>query len=120
MPKPSEEEELPSRMPAAAQSSPAGGTPLRIAFLTTEYATEPTFYDGGIAQFVGHHSRGLAARGHSIEVFVIGDGAATYEADGVIVHRVPAVSRAVDFLHVQANRIFRHGWHESAHCLAVA
>ncbi|MGH9442079.1 MAG: glycosyltransferase, partial [Thermoanaerobaculia bacterium] len=113
------EQDIPTELPEPLPDARSEGA-LRIAFLTTEYATEPTFYDGGVAQLLGRQSRALLERGHRVEVFVIGDDEVTYEADGVIVHRVRATSRAADFLHTQANRVFRHGWHESVHCLSVA
>ena len=91
-----------------------------MAFLTTEYVTESANFDGGLSQYLGRLTRYLLGRGHSVEVFAVSDADETITADGVPVHRVRPVSRMASFLHTQANRVFRHGWHESAHCLAVA
>lgn len=60
---------------------------MRIAFLTTEFTTEPNFA-GGLAQYLGRVTRGLVERGHHVEVFVTADACETLKDGGVIVHRV--------------------------------
>jgi len=75
---------------------------MRIAFLTTEFVTEP-YFAGGLAQYLGRVAPALAARGHQVEVFVKAteEGQTTYE--GVLVHRVKPmrslVARAASELH---------------------
>ncbi len=61
---------------------------MRIAFLTPEFITEPSFA-GGLAQYLGRVTKGLVQRGHKVEVFVISDTHDTIENYGVVVHRVP-------------------------------
>jgi len=63
---------------------------VRIAFLTTEFVTEP-YFAGGLAQYLGRVAPALVARGHQVEVFVRAteEGETTYE--GVLVHRVQPV-----------------------------
>lgn len=61
--------------------------PLRIAFLTTEYVSEPSF-DGGLANYLHRTCLALAARGHSVEVFCSAHADETIEHDGITVHRV--------------------------------
>jgi glycosyltransferase involved in cell wall biosynthesis len=60
---------------------------LRIAFLTSEFVTEPSFA-GGLAQYLGRVTKGLADRGHHVEVFVAAETDEQLDYDGIIVHRV--------------------------------
>ena len=60
---------------------------MRIAFLTSEYVTEPDFA-GGLAQYLGRVTTGLVARGHQVEVFVTAKSNGRLDYNGVIVHRV--------------------------------
>jgi glycosyltransferase involved in cell wall biosynthesis len=60
---------------------------VRIAFLTSEFITEANFA-GGLAQHLGRVTRGLAERGHHVEVFVTAETCETMEDRGVIIRRV--------------------------------
>ena len=65
------------------QSSP----PLRIAFVTPEFVTEPKF-DGGLANYLARTATHLVAAGHSVDLFVLSDRVESLEYNGVRVHRV--------------------------------
>jgi glycosyltransferase involved in cell wall biosynthesis len=65
---------------------------MHIAFLTSEYVTEPDF-NGGLANYVHRAGLGLLARGHRIEVFVPASRSETFEHRGIMVHRVFGRSR---------------------------
>ena len=60
---------------------------MRIAFVTTEYITEPLFA-GGLANYTYRIARALRELGHDVEVFVPGKPEASFEHDGVAVHRL--------------------------------
>jgi glycosyltransferase involved in cell wall biosynthesis len=60
---------------------------MRIAFVTTEYITEPLFA-GGLANYTYRVARALRELGHDVEVFVPGKPEASFEHDGVAVHRL--------------------------------
>jgi glycosyltransferase involved in cell wall biosynthesis len=60
---------------------------MRIAFITTEYITEPLFA-GGLANYTYRVARALRELGHDVEVFVPGKPEASFEHDGVAVHRL--------------------------------
>jgi glycogen synthase len=60
---------------------------MRIAFVTTEYITEPVFA-GGLANYTYRVARALRELGHDTEVFVPGKTEASFEHDGVAVHRL--------------------------------
>jgi len=73
---------------------------LRIAFLTTEYATEENFH-GGLANYLRRTARALLERGHEPEIFIASTEMCTFVQDGVIVHRVAyegSISRMFDAL----------------------
>ena len=97
---------------------------LRIGILTTEYPTESAAYDGGLAQYLGRLVPALRSRGHDVEVFVSSDRDESFAADGVVVNRVRAHSRAVERAHRLACRMVRGPmettFNETAYCLAVA
>lgn len=60
---------------------------MRIAFLTSEFVSEPSFA-GGLAQYLGRVTKGLVKRGHHVEVFVSSSADEQLQYDGLIVHRV--------------------------------
>ena len=60
---------------------------MRIAFVTTEYITEPLFA-GGLANYTYRVARALRELGHDVEVFVPGKPEASFEHNGVAVHRL--------------------------------
>jgi glycosyltransferase involved in cell wall biosynthesis len=64
--------------PAAQAALARGVVPVRVAFLTAEYATESDRQVGGLASYVRNAVRALAERGHEAEVFAIG------RTDGVL------------------------------------
>jgi glycosyltransferase involved in cell wall biosynthesis len=59
---------------------------MRIAFITTEYVTERKFA-GGLANYTYRVAQGLRELGHEAEVFVPGSSEASFEHDGVTIHR---------------------------------
>src|SRR4030095_5133630 len=59
----------PARETAAAIAA-ASGRPLRIAFGTQEFVTEPSF-DGGIANYVHRTAQTLSALGHDVHVITL-------------------------------------------------
>jgi glycosyltransferase involved in cell wall biosynthesis len=63
-----------------------------VAFLTTEYPTEPSFA-GGLASYLGRIATALAGAGHDVEVFVTGASNETYVQDGVRVSRLRPAPR---------------------------
>ena len=60
---------------------------MRIAFVTTEYLSERKFA-GGLANYTYRVVQGLRALGHEAEVFVPGASEASFEHDGIAVHRL--------------------------------
>lgn len=60
---------------------------MRIAFLTSEFVTEPSFA-GGLAQYLGRVTSGLIKRGHQVEVFVSAENDDELDHEGIVVHRV--------------------------------
>jgi glycosyltransferase involved in cell wall biosynthesis len=64
-------------------------TNMRIAFLTAEYVTEASIFDGGLARYLYRVARILAVRGHEPEIFVRADTRETFVHDNILVHRVP-------------------------------
>jgi glycogen synthase len=60
---------------------------MRIAFVTIEYITERN-YHGGLANYTYRVARALRELGHDAEVFVPGAAEASFEHDGVAVHRL--------------------------------
>ena len=60
---------------------------MNIAFLTSEYVTEPS-YAGGLAQYLGRVCHELVKRGNHVEVFVSSEQKETIEINGVVVNRV--------------------------------
>lgn len=60
---------------------------MRIAFLTSEFVSEPSFA-GGLAQYLGRVTKGLVKRGHQVEVFVSASNDQQFEYEGLVVHRV--------------------------------
>ena len=60
---------------------------MRIAFLTTEFTSEPDF-SGGLANYLLRTSRALQQSGHQPEVFCISGSNETIAHDGIPVHRV--------------------------------
>ena len=64
--------------------------PLRIAFITPEYVSEPS-YGGGLANYLGRVTEALAQRGHDIHVFVRSGTDEQLDYKGVTLHRVLSV-----------------------------
>lgn len=60
---------------------------MKLAFITPEYITEPS-YSGGLANYLGRVTVALSARGHEVHVFVKSDENTTLDYKGVTVHRV--------------------------------
>jgi glycogen synthase len=61
---------------------------MRIAFVTTEYTSEPIF-DGGLANYLARTAGLLLERGHEVEVFTRSRASSeTILRDGIVVHRV--------------------------------
>ncbi|MCK5612616.1 glycosyltransferase, partial [Candidatus Pacearchaeota archaeon] len=60
---------------------------MHIAFLTSEYVTESSFA-GGLAQYLGRVTTGLAKRGHHVVVFVASEKAGELDYKGVLVKRI--------------------------------
>lgn len=60
---------------------------MRIAFITTEYITEPNFA-GGLANYTHRIVQSLKSLGHTAEVFVLSRTNECIEHDGVRVYRV--------------------------------
>ncbi|QZZ20412.1 glycosyltransferase family 4 protein [Leptothermofonsia sichuanensis E412] len=60
---------------------------MRIAFVTPEYVTEPS-YSGGLANYLGRITVALVEQGHEIHVFTRSQQNETIEFQGVTVHRV--------------------------------
>ena len=68
---------------------------MRVAFVTTEFATSDAT-TGGLGNYVRRMVTALVDTGHSPEVFVPGSGPARSDANGVVVHRVrPALERGI-------------------------
>ena len=60
---------------------------MRIAFVTSEFVTEPS-YDGGLANYVARVGRALVERGHDVDVFVRSTTDEVLDHHGMTVHRV--------------------------------
>jgi glycosyltransferase involved in cell wall biosynthesis len=60
---------------------------MRIALVTHQYITEHS-YAGGLANYIYRVARGLRELGHEAEVFVPGSAEASFEHDGIAVHRL--------------------------------
>ena len=60
---------------------------MRIALVTTEYITERNF-PGGLANYTYRVARALRELGHDAEVFFPGTPEASFEHDGIAVHRL--------------------------------
>lgn len=60
---------------------------MHIAFLTSEYITEP-YFSGGLANYLYRTSLGLTRRGHKVEIFTRSDKDEILVHDGILVHRV--------------------------------
>ena len=71
-----------------AATAAARNAPMRLAFITPEYVTEPT-YAGGLANYLGRLTVALAEHGHQVHVFTrsqtLGEA---FDYRGVTVHRV--------------------------------
>jgi len=80
---------------------------MRIAFLTFEYITEPTF-DGGLANYLRRVSIAMQRRGHSVEIFTESNVDETIEHDGVIVHRVRPPERLVGWIRRMTRYYYSH------------
>lgn len=92
---------------------------MRIAFLTPEFVTEDCF-DGGFAYNLNFVVKGLAQRGHEVEVFVTSRRDGQLRLGNVLVHRVSSRSRWVPFLEREASRVFRRRWWECSESLSIA
>ncbi|MBE2192952.1 MAG: glycosyltransferase family 4 protein [Anaerolinea sp.] len=64
---------------------------MHIAFLTTEYVTEPSF-DGGLANYLQRIALSMLSRGHQVEIFVRAPNNEIFNHQGVIIHRVKMMS----------------------------
>ncbi len=89
----------------------AAPAPLRLAFFTSEFVTEPDCFDGGLAQYLGRLTQALRGHGHAVEVFVHSSEDRQFVSDGIRVHRVRASSKMIERLHRQACRIVRRPMH---------
>lgn len=98
------------------QSVPA--SPLRLAFITNEYVTEPT-YCGGLANYLGRVTVALAAAGHDVHLFTKSNRDEVLDHRGVTVHRVvPWWDR--HHLLDRADRFFRGQWYSPYQDLKLA
>jgi len=89
---------------------------MHIAFLTTEYVTEP-FFDGGLANYLHRTAIALTQRGHKIEIFTRALNTETLVHQEVIIHRVKPSDRIQRVLHVMTRnrygstiRTIASGW----------
>ena len=60
---------------------------MRIAFITTEYVTEPKF-DGGLANYLQRVAQGMRQPGHQVEIFTASDRDEDLIHEDIPVHRV--------------------------------
>lgn len=60
---------------------------MRIAFITPEFVTEPS-YSGGLANYLGRVTVALAEQGHTVHVFTRSTQDGQIDFHGVTVHRV--------------------------------
>lgn len=60
---------------------------MRIAFLTTEYVTEPNF-DGGLANYLYRIAIALKTLKHDVEIFVLTNRNGSLVHDGILIHRI--------------------------------
>lgn len=60
---------------------------MRMAFLTSEFITEP-YFDGGEANYLHRVTAALAARGHDVELFVPGESNEEFKHGSIVVRRV--------------------------------
>jgi len=60
---------------------------LRIAFLTSEYVTEPS-YDGGLANYLFRVGQGLKKLGHEVEIFTRSDRDEDMIHHDILIHRI--------------------------------
>lgn len=60
---------------------------MRIAFITPEFVTEPT-YSGGLANYLGRVTVALVQAGHVVSVFTRARSSGQVDFQGVTVHRV--------------------------------
>lgn len=65
---------------------------MRVAFLTSEYVTEPNF-DGGLANYLHRVSIALTNLGHQVEVFTLSESDETLTHSDILVHRVKPLYR---------------------------
>ena len=79
---------------------------MRIAFVTSEYVTEPDF-DGGLANYLRRAAVSLKGLGHEPLIVVSGDRDETIVRDGIPVHRVDVRAWAID---VAAPKLLRGLW----------
>jgi glycosyltransferase involved in cell wall biosynthesis len=89
--------------------------PLRIAFGTQDFVTEPSF-DSGIANYVHRTASWLAAMGHDVHVIALSTvDQAEFDYDGIKVHRVPFGENWL-----QLNRLTRYRLTTTMHLLAAS
>ena len=93
--------------------------PLHIAFLTTEFVTEPSF-DGGLSQYLGRVVRALRAAGHEPEVFVISDREETIDWESSPVHRLRVPRRRMDQVLNLSSRVLRRRWSDTVETVGTA
>lgn len=60
---------------------------MKIAFITSEFITESNWY-GGLANYLAKTTKGLVARGHQVDIFVISHETRTFTWNNVTIHRV--------------------------------
>lgn len=89
---------------------------LRIAFLTSEYATEP-YFDGGLAQYLFRVARGLTNQGHEVEIFTCSDNSGDIVHDNVLVHRMKVQE---GFAFRSLSRLTRYRLSESLRIILVS
>lgn len=80
---------------------------LRIAFVTSEYVTEPNF-DGGLANYIHRVSLALLERGHHPIVVIPTNETMSFANEGIEVHRIDnKMNRSIKVL----NRILCYRYH---------
>lgn len=80
---------------------------MRIAFLTFEYVSEPTF-DGGLANYLRRISLALIKRGHQVEIFTQSTTDETIEHDGLLVHRIKPPEKTVNWIRRVTRYYYSH------------
>lgn len=101
------------------ETKPDVDRPLRIAFLTPEFVTEPKF-DGGLANYLVRVALALKAAGHHPEIFVATDRTETIVHEGLVVHRVRTFSPTTMRCMKLISRFFGYPWCATWELLCIA